>query len=244
MSKTAQKWNEKAQNYNRYDPDPDRFEAKVIQKIEELGVIFEESSLLDVGAGTGVYTLRLAQKAKNVIAMDFSGEMLSVLAQDAQDLGIKNILTSTHSWQDFECTQSFDIALSTMSPAIENREDFIKFHKCATTKIYLGWAGLRDSDVLNTLFEAHSANYTPPNGVKKLTHWLKDEKIDFAYEQFDELKISQSTSKDAIKKYAWHLSIRGVTPDERIIEVCLQDFCKDGKVVEKTQNRMGLLIWN
>lgn len=62
MKEKKNQWDKKAKNYNRYNPDNSRFEAKVIHRIEELGIDFSQKNILDVGAGTGVYTIRLAKK--------------------------------------------------------------------------------------------------------------------------------------------------------------------------------------
>jgi SAM-dependent methyltransferase len=239
----AHQWNQKAQNYNRYKEDADRFEAKLLKKILDKGLSFSHKTVIDVGAGTGVYTLRLAQSTKEVFALDFSEEMLKVLEKDAQKLNLKNILTCKSSWTQFHPTKHYDIAFSTMSPALESNEDFAKFHEIATTKIYLGWAGKRDSDILNALFLEHDAINTPPNGAKKLRAWLKNNQISFTCEDIEELKISTCKCEDAYAKYAWHLEIRNVKPKEEILKKVLKDFCKDSIVTERTTNQMQLIIW-
>lgn len=243
MSKKAQQWNKKAQNYSRYTDGSERFEAKLLAQVHEFGIAFEDKTLIDVGAGTGVYTLRLAQSAKEIFALDFSEEMLKVLEEDAQKLNLKNILTCKSSWTQFEPEKHYDIAFSTMSPALDKSEDFQKFHDIADTKIYLGWAGQRDSDILSALFKAHKATNTPPNGAQKLTTWLKKKKITFTCKDIEELKISTCKCEDAYDKYAWHLEIREVSPEPKILKEVLETFCKDGIVTERTTNKMQLIIW-
>lgn len=243
MQDKAKKWDKKSKNYPRYNPNKEKFEAKAIQKIKENHVSFQGKNILDVGAGTGVYTLRLALEAKSVVAMDFSADMLMVLEEDAKNIGLENISTCKSSWQEYESEKNFDIAFSTMSPALQEDADFIKFHNIATKKIYLGWAGMRDSDILNALFQAHNMTNTPPNGALTLKSWLIKNNINFTCEEFEELKISTCKCDEALQKYMWHLEIRDIKADETIVKDCLKKFCIDGIVTEKTQNRMSLLLW-
>jgi SAM-dependent methyltransferase len=243
MKEKKNQWDEKARNYNRYSPDNSRFEAKVIHKIEELGIDFSQKNIIDVGAGTGAYTIRLAKKAHFVVAMDFSSQMLEVLKEDAIKEKVSNLKTQVSSWSDYELEQTFDIAFTTMSPALSNENDFLKFHKCAQTKIYLGWAGQRDSDILQKLFEVHDTFYTPPNGSQELKNWLNSQKIPFTCKEFDELKISTCKDEEGLEKYKWHLEIRDVIPQEKLILNVLKDFSKDGIITETTKNKMNLIIW-
>ncbi len=244
MSKKEQQWDEKAKNYSRYNPDDSRFEAKLLDKMTKKGIDFSAKTIIDVGCGTGVYTLRLAKEAKSVDALDFSLSMLEVLEHDAKELGLENIFTCKTSWSDYESQKNYDIAFSTMSPALDNDEEYQKFHAIAKTKIYLGWAGVRDSDVLGALFDAHGKKNSAPNGAAKLKAWLQKNHISYTAEEIEELKISTCSCADAPSKYRWHLEMREIEVDEKILKEILEKFCKDDIVTERTLNKMNLIIWN
>lgn len=243
MDKQAKKWDEKAKSYNRYSSDEDRFEAKLLQKILAKEISFQNKRIIDIGAGTGVYTIRVAQDAKEVLALDFSSEMLEILKKDALTLGLQNISIQQTSWDAFKYSNTFDIALCTMSPALESDEDFQKFHDIATTKIYLGWAGIRDSNILNNLFKAHGKINRAPNGSAKLKNWLDKKRKFYMVEPIEELRVSTCKAEDGEAKYKWHLEIRGVEANENIIKDVLQNFTKDGIITETTTSHMNLIIW-
>ena len=146
------KWDKKAKNYSRYSEDKSRFENRIFDALASLHVEFKNKTLLDIGCGTGVYTLHLAKKCLHVDGIDSSKEMLEILKQDAKKLNPNNINTLHVNWNSFTCKEKYDYAFCTMSPAIRYDEDLEKMSNCAKTKIYLGWAGKRKTHIMEELF--------------------------------------------------------------------------------------------
>jgi ubiquinone/menaquinone biosynthesis C-methylase UbiE len=58
--------------------------------IEKLGINLSDVAM-DFGCGPGFYTIELAKKAKNVVAVDLSPEMLKKAQNKAAKAGVKNI---------------------------------------------------------------------------------------------------------------------------------------------------------
>ena len=58
------------------------------------------STVVDVGAGTGRFSLALAPRVHQVVAVDPSRAMLGVLRRNAKERGINNIRVVESSWQD------------------------------------------------------------------------------------------------------------------------------------------------
>ena len=238
------KWDEKAKNYARYSTCKNSFEADILKSIKEFDVDFTDRNVIDVGCGTGVYTLHIAQIATEVLALDYSKNMLEILKEDAKKLGIENIKTDHGTWSDFNLNTRFDIAICTMSPAVKSDAEIEKFDICANKKIYLGWAGTRDCTILDELFTAHKEIYSPPNGAKRIRKWLDSKNIKYKVKNFDELKIRKRSFKEAVENYNWHLKVRGVKPDITKIEETVEKFCdKNRNITEQTINKMDLIIW-
>ena len=63
-------------------------------------VITPQTSVLDIGAGSGRFALALAPLVKQVIAVEPNAAMLEYLRQDAQSLNLTNISYSQNTWQD------------------------------------------------------------------------------------------------------------------------------------------------
>jgi SAM-dependent methyltransferase len=70
-----------------------------------------ETSVLDVGAGTGRITLALAPLVQQVIAVEPNAAMLDYLRRDAQEKGWTNITPLQTTWQDAPGDLSADIVI-------------------------------------------------------------------------------------------------------------------------------------
>jgi len=238
------KWDKKAKNYSRYNEDKDSFEQRVFSALDSLQIDFTNKTLLDVGCGTGVYTLHLAKKCLHVEGLDSSNEMLEILKFDAKNLNLTNINTLHVDWSSFICKDTYDFALSTMSPALSHDEDFVKFDNCAKTKIYFGWAGKRETKIIEALFQAHGGIYTAPNGAKKVKNWLEKNNKFYQMIPFDEEKVRTKTFEESIENFMWHLDIRGIKPNKEIIKKVLNTFIdENGYITEITINHMNLIVW-
>lgn len=238
-------WNKKAKNYARYDEDEQRFEAKILRAVQELHVDIKGKKIIDIGCGTGVYTLRIAASATHVVGVDSAGQMLEILKEDAKKLNITNISTNVCSWDNYILPQEkYDIAICTMSPAVSNKENYQKMAQCADTKIYLGWAGKRSSAILEAIFEAHGETYNAPNGAASLENWLIQEKIAYKILPFEEHRESQKDFEAAVQNFAWHLEVRGVTPNHSKIKSVLKSLLNtENQIVESIHSHMHLILW-
>src|SRR5579872_132632 len=70
-----------------------------------------ETTILDVGAGTGRFALALAPQARLVFAVEPNVTMLDYLRCDAAALGIGNITCYQTTWQDAPANLSADIVM-------------------------------------------------------------------------------------------------------------------------------------
>jgi SAM-dependent methyltransferase len=239
------KWDKKAHRYGRYTPEGDHLERIICDLMEEMGVDFERKSVVDIGCGTGIYTLRIAQRAAHVDALDISEEMIKILEGDASGYGIDNVHAFHSDWEAFALPEKpYDYALSTMSPATRDAAGFAKMHRCAQTKIFLGWGAKRGTILLEELIAAHGATYTPPNGAVRLKEWLEAENIPYDLEEYPEQKVRSRPLAKAIDAYTWHLNVRDLTPDRERIEAILRKHMDgEGNVVERVVNYFNLIVW-
>ena len=245
MKTLRDKWDKKAQNYNRYTTDDRVLEAAICQKIEAGGIDLTGKQILDIGCGTGAYTLRFAQKAKHIDAVDISPEMLRILREDAHSNHLNNITTHVSSWEAYPTSDTpYDIAIATMFPALKKHQHFQKMHRCATIKLFLGWGGKRGTELIEALFETHGGIYQPPNSATTLKAWLESEQHPYQVIEHTEEKTRIKPWEEAIENYSWHLKVRGMPPErKKIIEVLEQYRNAEGEVVERTMNYLNLVIW-
>lgn len=87
-------WDKKSESYAKFSGELGDFGKRVFEILRGWGVSFAGKSVLDVGAGTGVYSLYLASLGAKVTAIDSSEGMLRELRRSAQEFGIplQNVL--------------------------------------------------------------------------------------------------------------------------------------------------------
>lgn len=87
-------WDKKSESYAKFSGELGSFGKRVFEILRDWGVSFAGKSVLDVGAGTGVYSLYLASLGAKVTAIDSSEGMLRELRRSAQGFGIplQNVL--------------------------------------------------------------------------------------------------------------------------------------------------------
>jgi SAM-dependent methyltransferase len=105
---SADFWDRRAKGFYRttkatvaYDP--------FLLKLQQ--VVTPQTSVLDVGAGTGRLALALAPQAKELLVVEPNAAMLEYLRRDAQEQGLTNISYLQTTWQDAPNDLSADIVI-------------------------------------------------------------------------------------------------------------------------------------
>ncbi len=244
--KDASIWNKKAESYTRFSHDAHSFQSLILGKIAQRGISFEQKSVLDIGCGTGVYTLHLAKHALHVNALDFSKEMLNILHEDAIKEGLDKKFTFTcNTWSDFESDKDFDIVFSSMSPAFESNADFEKMHAYAREYcVYLGWGGKRESTLLDPIFQAHGKALNVPAGSEKLRAWLELVAIPYESEYIEEKTLHVKTYDKALASVLWHFEINNLIPDTECVKAILKTLQnEEGNIAFETTIGVELISW-
>ena len=232
-------WDKKAKNYARFSPTLNTIQRQSFEEFQKLGLDFKDKSVIDIGCGTGVWTLHLAHEAKNLLALDNSKAMLTILQEDASKLGLSNIKSVNLSFEDFmreNANSHFDIAFLSMSPALQNENDYKHFLNLAQKKIYLAWADLRKSDFLDPIFKHFNTEF---KGFYKqdFESFLKKEGLAFKKVVFKEERLVERTRKEAIENALWHLHMNGINAKKCELESLIL-----GDVREKIVAKIKLII--
>ena len=105
---SADFWDRRAKGFHRttkatvvYDP--------FLLKLQQ--VVTRQTSVLDIGAGTGRLAVALAPQAKELIVVEPNAAMLEYLRRDAQEQGLTNISYLQTTWQDAPNDLSSDIVI-------------------------------------------------------------------------------------------------------------------------------------
>lgn len=227
-------WNKKAKSYARYSSNLNEIQKTTFAKLGSL----QGKSVVDIGCGSGVWTLHLAQKAKDVLGIDSSSAMLEILQEDATTHAISNVKTLNLDFESFynNHNMKFDLAFLSMSPALQNEKDYQAFLNLAPKKVYLGWASRRKSSFLDPIFE-HFNTHFKCFYEEDLQGFLNAQNIPYEVEIFNETRVVKRDKESAIENALWHLSMNGVNANKQELE----SFAKD-EVEEIIEAKIKLLI--
>jgi SAM-dependent methyltransferase len=240
------RWKKKSGSYPRYKNSEDVIEARIVNSMKSAGIDFSGRSILDVGCGTGVYTIRIAKEAGSLTGVDISTEMLSILQQDAAEEGCSNIETIISPWDTFDSGgRKWDIAVSTMTPAVQLAEDYQKVRDCAKEAvIYLGWGGKRDVEPIKYMVGKSQVKPRVFNNSQNMRKWLEDNGIKYYSEVFDEVRPKEMTFEEAVTYCQDELEISEVFALQNDIESELQRFTDDEGIVRfNISARLELIVY-
>ncbi len=120
-----------------WDLKPERVKSakNVSEKLNDLFDL-EQMKILDYGAGTGLVSFNLCEKAHHVIAMDNAKKMLEEIDKKANSAGIDNVHTRYHDINNEDLPQGiFDLFISSMTMHhIEDTKDFLTKAKASLVK--------------------------------------------------------------------------------------------------------------
>ena len=102
-------------------------------------VITSQTSVLDIGAGTGRFALALAPAAQQVIAVEPNGAMLGYLLHDASEQGLSNITTIQANWQDTPKNLSADVVICShvLYPIVDIEPFLAKLYQATQRACYI-----------------------------------------------------------------------------------------------------------
>jgi 2-polyprenyl-3-methyl-5-hydroxy-6-metoxy-1,4-benzoquinol methylase len=93
---SADFWDRRAHGFHRSTKDTETGDPFYLQM---RGIVTPQTRVLDVGAGTGRFTLALAPQAEHITAIEPNSAMLDFLRQDAYERGLTNISFVQTTWQ-------------------------------------------------------------------------------------------------------------------------------------------------
>ncbi|MDR1486779.1 MAG: class I SAM-dependent methyltransferase [Deltaproteobacteria bacterium] len=173
-------WNKRASTFPRYNEEPGSYEDSMLRLACAHGIDFTGKRVLDVGAGSGMYTLKIAQKAREVVAIDVSDEMLEISRADGRKLGLTNIKYVLSDWSDFKSSEQFDVVFCSMCPAVKQDSEKLKLMNAASQAlIFIGFNDYRDPQPLAQLIDHYGLTRKSFKSGPDMRSWLTKNDFDF-----------------------------------------------------------------
>ena len=245
QQKQREHWNARSRTFPRFEEGDSTYEAGMLRRAAENGVDFNGKRVLDVGCGSGMYTLRLARMAQSVTAVDVADEMLRLLCQDAAAMNISNITTVCSGWDDFFTNQRFDIVFASMTPAIESDESREKLMQYTTDKVvFMGFSERMLSDVMQGLHERYGITPKIFNNAQDMRAWLESRGMPYTAIPVKGQWVVAKSREDLVDVCLTTLREYGAEPDPRFVEAHVEAFKDEqGQYVERTDYVIEMIIW-
>ncbi|MCI3921123.1 class I SAM-dependent methyltransferase [Paenibacillus sp. TRM 82003] len=114
---------------------------RIMNWMEGQGVRFEDATVLDIGAASGVFTVPFAERGAHITAVETSPPQVELLEQNTKHLAEQvNIVhlpfevidVAAHGWEN-----AFDLVFASMSPVVYNWECVEKLLQCSRKYCYI-----------------------------------------------------------------------------------------------------------
>ena len=154
-------WDRRADRYatsvKRGNTDGDPF-LRRLRRVSE-----PSNTVIDVGAGTGRFALRLAPEVRRVVAVDPSKAMLSRLRKDAKEQRLRNVRTVTGKWEDADAGGADIVFSAFVLTLVPEAPAFVaKLEEAARRHVFLYLGAYSGDAVLDPLWRHfHGAPRAP-----------------------------------------------------------------------------------
>ena len=223
--------------------------CRVISLVKSRGVEIAEAGILDIGCGTGIFTLPLAREAAMVTGLDDSVSMISRMENVMASEDIRNVTPITAAWKDIDISarhfeKAFDIVWVSMSPAIQTAQDFERMEKCARKWcVYVGWGRKRKNALMEEIFSLHGARYGPPPGAAAAYDILVQSGKNPSLDYFEASWEWTGRVEDALEEAVCFIEMQGGKARRDLISETLNRHERDGMIRHITDVEEGLLVW-
>ncbi|HJT55751.1 MAG TPA: class I SAM-dependent methyltransferase [Ktedonobacteraceae bacterium] len=243
---SADFWDRRARGYHRSTKDTvarDPFYLRLCQEITP------QTTMLDVGAGTGRFTLALAPYVQHITAVEPNAAMLDYLRKDANEQGLTNISFVQKTWQDAPDELQADIVIcSHVLYPILDIVPFLKKLQAATKNTCYIYMRATHIDSLMAPIWQHfhgEERYLPPGYIHA---------VDMLYEMgiyanVEIVKIQSSLRFSSLDGAVEEMVEQLILPDDEKtrgeLRAVLKDWLveRDGMLMPPVEEMVSAMIW-
>ncbi|MDR1657893.1 MAG: methyltransferase domain-containing protein [Deltaproteobacteria bacterium] len=220
-------WNNRAESFPRYNQEENSYENTMLETAKKLGAIFKGQRVLDVGCGSGMYTLKLSALAQSVVGVDISEKMLAISREDAQKLGYQNITYVRSNWDDYQPEGEFGVAFCSMCPPMKRDEAKAKLLNItgSGTLVYIGFDRYINPEPIEFLIHHYKLEKKTFNSGPDMRRWLDQGGHNYRWENKTGHWTNRYNREQAFKWCRTLLSDFGIdNPESSIIDASLAPF--------------------
>lgn len=141
---SIERWNSRAHEFAEIALSPGAQDSQkwLLDALEKNGALKEGFRVLDVGAGSGRYTIPLAKMGCEVVALEPAEAMALHIRERMEQENVPNITILNKTWQAVDLAKDnmlkqFDLVFASMTPGIQRPDDILKMIKASRHACYL-----------------------------------------------------------------------------------------------------------
>lgn len=223
--------------------------ADVVDTLFQQGLLTPESSVLDIGSGTGTYALAFASRCAEVTALDMEPASLAILRAHAAQLGLNNITCQEGMWETYRPDRTFSFVFTSMCPAICDYEELCRMESfseraCGIIAVTRGSYDLHRKRLMELL------NARSPAGMTTEALWYF-ESLYLAGKQPNVKSLSnqyayETPIEEACRRNEIYFEIFGIPAEQSrpLLQQYFTSQAKDGLVPDETRLNAAFISWS
>lgn len=230
-------------------PEDDRKTSEILDVLKSEQILRPDCSVLDIGAGTGAFSLALAACCGSVTALEMEQASLELLGTRARKCGCSNVIPVNAMWENYQPQERFDVSFTSMCPAICNQEELLRMEAmtretCCILAVARGSRDLHRQKLMREVFHVRSNG-----GMNTEAIWYYDMLYLMgrapSVRSFTRVSRGRFPVEALVERNRIYLEIFGIAPEES--EPLLRDYfaavATDGMVEDETCIRNALIWW-
>ncbi|MDD4776638.1 MAG: class I SAM-dependent methyltransferase [Syntrophomonas sp.] len=217
-----------------------------------------DSEVLDIGCGLGMFAVRFAQKAKRVTGLDISGKMLEYARQNVERSSLANVDFIDMPWQDIDLGQhglekAYDLVFASLCPGISSDDGLLKMSRasrnwCFTCHFARRFSSLKNDVYLNILGHPYDAEWGKNSIGRSVDQLLQAGYYPNLSYYDSEALVEWPLDEETAVHFAGHL---GPLKDEQQyidkytgqVFDYLRSIAVNGLIRDETQAKIAFLFW-
>lgn len=252
MSRTQEKrWDDKAEDFSK-KPLPTKEDSLFLRTLLERAEPGPDTTILDIGSGSGHYSVALAPYAGKILGIDISGKMV----ENANDLAVRHKADnvtfiqkdwSTMSPDDPITKDGFDIVFAHMTPGIGKADDFTRMIDACKGHIFMTKPVRRYNPLAEEIWRLSGMDAPTMSSDKEMAYafmlgWQRGYNPEFFYEKIEWEGIM--TVEEALSAYSDEFSYRGLNFDEDKVRDYLHSVSELGTVDNTSYSEKATIHWS